>query len=87
MLFCKFPDAEFELLYGEGISKIGAIIDLAAKYEIIEKSGAWYNYNEERLGQGKENARLFLKQNPALCDEIDAKVRAKAQQLAQEEQF
>ena len=80
-----FKDAEFELLYGEGISKIGAIIDLAAKYEIIEKSGAWYNYNEERLGQGKENARLFLKQNPALCDEIDAKVRAKAQQLAEQE--
>ena len=80
-----FKDAEFELLYGEGISKIGAIIDLAAKYEIIEKSGAWYNYNEERLGQGKENARLFLKQNPALCDEIDAKVRAKAQQLSEQE--
>jgi len=80
-----FKDAEFELLYGEGISKIGAMIDLAAKYEIIEKSGAWYNYNEERLGQGKENARQFLKQNPALCEEIDAKVRAKAQQLAEQE--
>ena len=80
-----FKDAEFELLYGEGISKIGAMIDLAAKYEIIEKSGAWYNYNEERLGQGKENARQFLKQHPELCEEIDAKVRAKAAQLANEE--
>jgi len=65
-----FKDAEFELLYGEGISKIGAMIDLAAKYEIIEKSGAWYNYNEERLGQGKENARQFLKQNPALAKKL-----------------
>lgn len=80
-----FKDAEFELLYGEGISKIGAIIDLAVKFEIVEKSGAWYNYNDERLGQGKENARQFLKQHPELCEEIDQKVRAKAAQAVSDE--
>ena len=80
-----FKTAEFDMIYGEGISKIGAIIDLAVTYDIIEKSGAWYNYNEERLGQGKENARQYLKQRPELCTEIEAKVRAKAAEKAKEE--
>ena len=80
-----FKTAEFDMIYGEGISKIGAIIDLAVTYDIIEKSGAWYNYNEERLGQGKENARQYLKQKPELCAEIEAKVRAKADEKAKEE--
>lgn len=80
-----FKDAEFDIIYGEGISKIGALIDMAVKYEIIEKSGAWFNYNEERLGQGKENARQYLKSKPELCAEIDAKVRAKATATAEEE--
>ncbi len=80
-----FKNAEFDMIYGEGISKIGAVIDLAVEFEIIEKSGAWYNYNEERLGQGKENARLYLKSKPELLNEIDEKVRAKAAEKAKKE--
>lgn len=62
-------------MYGEGISKQGEIIDLGAETEIIEKSGAWYSYNGERLGQGRENAKIFLKENKAISDEIEMKIR------------
>ena len=63
-------------MYGEGISREGDILDLAAKEDIVIKSGAWYNYNNERLGQGRENVKAFLKANPALLEEIEEKVRA-----------
>jgi recombination protein RecA len=71
-----FKQAEFEILYGEGISREGEIIDLGVKYNMIDKSGAWYSYNGDRIGQGKENVRQFLKDNPAMAAEIDARLRA-----------
>jgi recombination protein RecA len=70
-----FKQAEFEILYGEGISREGEIIELGAKYNIIDKSGAWYSYNGDRIGQGKENVRQFLKDNPAVAAEIEARLR------------
>jgi len=71
-----FKQVEFQILYGEGISREGELIDLGVKHDIVEKSGAWYSYGEERIGQGKENVREFLKQNPDIAGEIDARLRA-----------
>jgi recombination protein RecA len=71
-----FKQAEFQILYGEGISREGELIDLGVKHGIVEKSGAWYSYGEERIGQGKENVREFLKQNTDIAGEIDTKLRA-----------
>ena len=73
-----FRQAEFEILYGEGISRTGEIVDLGVQQGLIEKSGAWYSYKGDRIGQGKENARQFLKTNPAICAEIEAQIRANA---------
>ncbi len=70
-----FKQAEFDIYYGEGISRESALIDLAVALDIIDKSGAWYSYNDERLGQGRENVRQFLKENPELADEIEQRVR------------
>ncbi len=70
-----FRIAEFDILYGEGISYEGDLLDLGSSVEIIKKSGTWYSYGEERLGQGKESSRQFLKENPKVRDEIDKKVR------------
>ena len=71
-----FKQAEFEILYGEGISREGEIIELGVMHGFIDKAGAWYSYNGDRIGQGKENVRQFLKDNPEMADEIDAKIRA-----------
>jgi recombination protein RecA len=71
-----FKQAEFQILYGEGISLQGELIDLGVKHDIVEKSGAWYSYGKERIGQGKENVREFLKQNPDIANEIEARLRA-----------
>jgi recombination protein RecA len=71
-----FKQAEFEILYGQGISREGEIIDLGSNANIIDKSGAWYSYNGDRIGQGKENARAYLIEHPEIAREIDAKVRA-----------
>ena len=71
-----FKEAEFDIMYGEGISKEGSILDVAAEMNILQKSGTWYNYGELRLGQGRENSKKYLKENPELRDEIEAKVRA-----------
>ncbi|MBQ4516465.1 MAG: recombinase RecA, partial [Clostridia bacterium] len=70
-----FKEAEFDIMYGEGISKEGSILDVAAEMNILQKSGTWYNYGELRLGQGRENSKKYLKDNPELRDEIEAKVR------------
>ncbi len=70
-----FKQAEFDIMYGEGISREGTIIDLGANLEIIDKSGTWYSYGGTRLGQGKENAKIFLKENSAMCQEIEDKIR------------
>jgi recombination protein RecA len=72
-----FREAEFDILYGSGISKEGELVDMASEHNIIEKLGAWYSYSGERIGQGRENARDFLKANPKIAEEIEAKLRAK----------
>jgi recombination protein RecA len=71
-----FKQAEFEILYGEGISREGELIELGVANNLVEKSGAWYSYNGDRIGQGKENARQFLKDHPDIADDISAKLRA-----------
>ena len=71
-----FRQAEFDILYGEGISREGEIIELGVLYKLIEKSGAWYSYGKDRIGQGKDNTRDFLKSNPEISKEIEAKIRA-----------
>lgn len=70
-----FKDAEFDIIYGEGISKAGCILDMAVDLNIVNKSGSWYSYGENRIGQGRENARDFLKKDPKLMEEIEQKVR------------
>jgi len=71
-----FKEAEFDIMYGEGISKEGCIVDLGVQKDIIDKSGSWFSYNGQRIGQGKDNARMFLKENPAIRDEIEVKIRS-----------
>jgi recombination protein RecA len=73
-----FRSAEFDILYGTGISRDGEILELGVAQGVLEKSGAWYIYKEDRLGQGKDNSREFLGENPALAREIEAKIREKA---------
>ena len=70
-----FKTAEFDILYGEGISREGEIIDMGVAAQILEKSGAWYAYNGEKIGQGKDNAREFLRENPDVAQEVENKVR------------
>src|SRR5690606_25314141 len=70
-----FKQAEFEILYGEGISREGELIELGVAQGIIEKSGSWYSYGNDRIGQGKENAREFLKANPEIAAEIERRIR------------
>jgi len=77
-----FKIAEFDIMYGEGISKRGELIDLGVKADIVEKSGSWYSYNNERIGQGRENCKLFLAQNPSVADEIEQKLRKLAEDAA-----
>ncbi|ASS65647.1 recombination protein RecA [Paenibacillus sp. RU4T] len=70
-----FKQAEIDIMYGEGISRQGSIIDIGVEMDIVNKSGAWFSYNGDRLGQGRENAKQFLKDNPAVADTIDTKIR------------
>ena len=79
-----FKTVDFDIMYGEGISKTGVLIDLGVKSGIVEKSGAWFSYNGEKIGQGRENAKNFLKQNPQIADEIEKKIRADAGHLTTE---
>mgnify|MGYP002561933639 FL=1 len=71
-----FKEAEFDIMFGKGISKEGDILDLAAQINVVNKSGAWYAYNDAKIGQGRENAKQYLKENRQICDEIERKVRA-----------
>jgi len=71
-----FKEAEFDIIYGEGISKEGNILDIGVQLDIIKKTGAWFSYNDQRLGQGRENVKKFFKENPELCKEIENKIRA-----------
>ncbi len=79
-----FKVVEFDLMYGKGISKNGELIDLGAKADIIEKSGAWYSYKGDKIGQGKENAKLFLEKNPKIAAEIELAVREKSKAISKE---
>ena len=78
-----FKQAEFDILYGEGISREGEIIELGVNAKFVEKAGAWYSYNGEKIGQGKDNSRDYLKAHPAIANEIDAKIRANMKALAE----
>ncbi len=71
-----FQQAEFEIMFGEGISRLGEVLDLGVLHNIVDKSGAWYSYNGNRLGQGRENVKVYLRDHPELMDEIEQKVRA-----------
>jgi len=72
-----FKEAEFDIMFGKGISKVGDILDLAVKENIIEKSGAWFAYNGSKIGQGRENSKQYLSDNPEMCAEVEAKVRSR----------
>ncbi|CUA91721.1 recombinase RecA [Pannonibacter indicus] len=78
-----FRQVEFDIIYGEGVSKSGELVDLGVKANIVEKSGAWFSYNSQRLGQGRENAKQFLRDNPAIADEIELAIRQNAGLLAE----
>ena len=80
-----FRQAEFDIMFGTGISREGEILDLASDCSVVNKSGAWYSYNGERIGQGRENAKQFLKDNPDICAEIEKKVRIQYHLLPEEE--
>ena len=71
-----FREAEFDVIYGEGISKEGSVLDAAAEHNVVEKSGTWYTYSGERIGQGRENAKRYLKENPKVLLDVETKVRA-----------
>ncbi|MBI3933121.1 MAG: DNA recombination/repair protein RecA, partial [Acidobacteria bacterium] len=71
-----FREAEFDIIYGEGISREGDLLDLGVDKRVVEKTGAWYSYRGERIGQGRENARAYLKDNPAVRDKLEAELRA-----------
>jgi len=71
-----FREAEFDIIYGEGISRLGSLVDLGVLHKVVEKSGAWYAYGSERIGQGRENAKRFLQENPTMAEEIEGKLRA-----------
>ncbi len=77
-----FKEVEFDIMYGEGISKTGELVDLGVKANIVEKSGSWYSYDSERIGQGRENAKLYLRNNPPVAEAIEREIRANAGLIA-----
>jgi recombination protein RecA len=79
-----FKQVEFDIMYGEGVSKIGEILDLGVKAGLVEKSGAWFSYDSIRIGQGRENAKTYLKTNPEVCDRLEKAIRTKTDGLAEE---
>ncbi len=79
-----FKQVEFDIMYGEGVSKMGELIDLGVRANVVEKSGSWFSYNSERIGQGRENAKQFLRDNPDMAAEIETAIRANAGLVAEE---
>ena len=79
-----FKQVEFDIMYGEGISKIGEILDLGVKAGVVEKSGSWFSYDSVRIGQGRENAKTFLKENPEMCTKLEAAIRGRTDEVAEE---
>ena len=78
-----FKQVEFDIMYGEGVSKMGELVDLGVKSGIVDKSGAWFSYNSQRLGQGRENAKSFLRDNPAVAAEIESAIRQNSGLIAE----
>jgi len=78
-----FKQVEFDIMYGQGVSKTGELVDLGVKAGIVEKSGAWFSYDGQRIGQGRENAKAFLAQNPDMANKIEAQVRQNAGLIGQ----
>jgi recombination protein RecA len=78
-----FKQVEFDIMYGEGVSKVGEILDLGVKAGLIEKSGAWFSYDSIRIGQGRENAKVYLKENPDVCQRIENAIRGKTEEVAE----
>jgi recombination protein RecA len=78
-----FKQVEFDIMYGEGVSKMGELIDLGVKAGVVEKSGAWFSYDSQRVGQGRENAKAFLRQNPDMAARIEAAIRQNAGLIAE----
>jgi recombination protein RecA len=78
-----FKQVEFDIMYGEGVSKMGELIDLGVKAGVVEKSGAWFSYDSQRIGQGRENAKVFLKQNPDMANKIETLIRQNAGLIAE----
>jgi recombination protein RecA len=76
-----FRTAEFDIIFGEGISKVGEILDTGVEMGIVQKSGSWFSYNTDKLGQGREGVKSLLRDNPALADEIEGKIREKIKEL------
>jgi recombination protein RecA len=79
-----FREVEFDIMYGEGISKLGEIIDLGVKAGVIDKAGSWFSYGDQRIGQGRDNVREFLKGNPDIAGSIEKAVRAKSEKIEEE---
>ena len=79
-----FKQVEFDIMYGEGFSKVGELLDLGVEAGVVEKSGSWFSYNSERIGQGRENAKTYLKEHPEAANQIEALIRQNAGLLAEE---
>ena len=79
-----FKQVEFDIMYGQGVSKTGELVDLGVKAGIVEKSGSWFSYNSQRLGQGRDNAKNFLKENPEVANEIELTLRQNAGLIAEQ---
>ena len=79
-----FKQVEFDIMYGEGISKVGEILDLGVKAGLVEKSGSWFSYDSIRIGQGRENGKDYLKSNPEVCDRLEAAIRSQTDRVAEE---
>jgi recombination protein RecA len=78
-----FKQVEFDIMYGEGVSKMGEILDLGVKAGLIEKSGAWFSYDSIRIGQGRENAKIYLKENPDVAKRIENAIRGKTEEVGE----
>lgn len=79
-----FKTVEFDIMYGEGISKVGSLVDMAVELNVIQKTGSWFSYNDEKIGQGKENAKQFLRENPEIYNEVESIIREKLTDIAED---
>jgi recombination protein RecA len=78
-----FKQVEFDIMYGEGVSKVGEVLDLGVKAGLVEKSGAWFSYDSIRIGQGRENAKQYLKENPEVAQRIENSIRGKTEEVGE----